>query len=555
LEDENNVGTSIGNKENSGYSEENNAEDYDRAISIAALTARKEEAKTRRKKKKKTASSTSLASNTFQELYRLTGEVLGQGAYASVQTCVNIYTEVEYAVKIIDKLPTHSRARVFKEIDLFHHCQGHPNIIQLIEYFEETERFYLIFEKVSGGQLLDHIQTRKYFTEREAANIIRDVASALEFLHSKGIAHRDLKPENVLCVYRDRLTPVKLCDFDLGSTPLFHSGGGTDTTPLLLTPVGSAEFMAPEIVEAFIEDTEEDFKYDKRCDLWSLGVMMYILLSGYPPFSGSCGHQCAWAAGGACDLCQLNLFNNIQQGKFEFHTKEWSAVSGPAKDLIRKLLVKDAQKRLSARDVLYHEWLDNNNQAALVTPAKIRKDNSAKTLSLACESVSVVNRVVLQHMSINNINIMDTSSDNLVGLSPPSDSMMMQRRKSLQKGQSLQLNRMNNNTTELTTPAKIRKNNSVKELTMFAESAAAVNRVVLQHMSINIWPINGDNTADTDMQCNVAGLSPPSESRMLQRRKSLQKGKSLQLNRFSSNSKVLSIQDLIGPVPIASPSC
>merc|ERR1712154_627828 len=310
------------------------AEEYDRAISIAALTARKEEAKTRRKKKKKTASSTSLASNTFHELYRLTGEVLGQGAYASVQTCVNIYTDVEYAVKIIDKVPTHSRARVFKEIDLFHHCQGHPNIIQLIEYF----------------------------------------------------------------------------------------------------------------VEAFIEDTEEDFKYDKRCDLWSLGVMMYILLSGYPPFSGSCGHKCAWAAGGACDLCQLNLFNNIQQGKFEFHSKEWSGVSGPAKDLIRKLLVKDAKKRLSARDVLYHEWLGNNNQTVLMTPAKIRKDNSAKQLSIACESVSVVNRVVLQHMSIN---IMDTNTDNMVSLSPPSDSMMMQRRKSLQKGQSLQLNRLNNNSKVL----------------------------------------------------------------------------------------------------------
>merc|ERR1712059_228005 len=134
-------------------------EEYDRA---AAIAARKEEAKTRRKKKKKTASSTLLASNTFQELYRLTGEVLGQGAYASVQTCVNIYTEMEYAVKIIDKVPGHSRARVFKEIDLFHHCQGHKNIIQLIEYFEEAERFYLIFEKVSGGQLLDHIQRRKF---------------------------------------------------------------------------------------------------------------------------------------------------------------------------------------------------------------------------------------------------------------------------------------------------------------------------------------------------------------------------------------------------------
>merc|ERR1712115_184003 len=146
LEDE------LGNKENSSTSNLTAVEEYDRA---AAIAARKEEAKTRRKKK---ASSTSLASNTFQELYRLTGEILGQGAYASVQTCVNIYTEVEYAVKIIDKVPGHSRARVFKEIDLFHHCQGHKNIIQLIESFEESDRFYLIFEKVSGGQLLDHIQ-------------------------------------------------------------------------------------------------------------------------------------------------------------------------------------------------------------------------------------------------------------------------------------------------------------------------------------------------------------------------------------------------------------
>merc|ERR1711868_302495 len=316
-------GTGSSNKENTAASSvqpEHSVEEYERA---SAISARKEEAKTRRRKKKKTASSTSLASNTFQELYRLTGEVLGQGAYASVQTCVNIYTEVEYAVKIIEKVPTHSRARVFKEIDLFHHCQGHPNIIQLIEYFEENDRFYLIFEKVSGGQLLDHIQTRKFFSEQEAASIIRDVSSALEFLHAKGIAHRDLKPENVLCVYRDALTPVKLCDFDLGSGIKFHSGGGSDTTPLLLTPVGSAEFMAPEIVEAFIEDTEMDLKYDKRCDLWSLGVMLYILLCGYPPFSGHCGSTCGWNQGEACDDCQANLFNNIQDGRFEFHTNEW----------------------------------------------------------------------------------------------------------------------------------------------------------------------------------------------------------------------------------------
>merc|ERR1712223_1749294 len=169
-----------------------------------------------------------------------------------------------------------------------------------------------------------------------------------EFLHSKGIAHRDLKPENVLCVYSDQLTPVKLCDFDLGSGIKFHSGGGSDTTPLLLTPVGPAEFMAPEIVEAFIEDNEMDLKYDKRCDLWSLGVMLYILLCGYPPFSGHCGSTCGWNQGEACDDCQANLFNNIQDGRFEFHTNEWMHISDEAKDLISGLLIKDARLRLSA---------------------------------------------------------------------------------------------------------------------------------------------------------------------------------------------------------------
>jgi len=409
------------------------------ACTPTSLAARKAAAISGRKKKKKTASSTSLASNTFQEIYRLTGEVLGEGAYASVQTCFNMYTEVEYAVKIIDKVPGHSRARVFKEIDLFHHCQGHKNIIQLVEYFEQQDKFFLVFEKVSGGQLLDHIQKRKFFTEREAASVISDVASALQFLHSKGIAHRDLKPENVLCVYHDKLTPVKLCDFDLGSGIKFHSGGGSDTTPLLLTPVGSAEFMAPEIVEAFIDDTEEDLMYDKRCDLWSLGVMMYILLCGYPPFSGSCGSSCGWSQGGACETCQMNLFNNIQQGYYEFHPREWSSISMEAKDLINKLLVKDAKKRLSAKDVMNHAWLGNVSSANLQTPAKINKNNSAKELSQFAESAAAVNRVVLQHgMSISPAPD-DEVSSSVMGLSPPSESRLMQRRRALYSSKSLQL--------------------------------------------------------------------------------------------------------------------
>jgi len=367
------------------------------------MQARKEEAKTRRRKKKKTTSA-SLAASTFQDLYHLTGQVLGQGAYASVRACKSVWTDIEYAVKIIDKVPGHSRARVFKEIEMFHHCKGHPNIIQLIEYFEETDRFYLVFEKINGGQLLDHIQNRVKFTEKEASLVIKDLASALQFLHKKGIAHRDLKPENVLCVYPDQLVPVKLCDFDLGSGIKFNSTMTSPiSTPALLTPVGSAEFMAPEVVEAFMDDTERDLVYDKRCDLWSLGVIMYILLCGYPPFSGNCGEACGWNQGEPCNACQELLFHSIQEGKYEFPDAEWVAMSPEARDLISKLLVKDARQRLSAEMVLAHTWVKDGGPSLrpLVTPQNIRRNNSARELSAFAESAMAVKRVVLQHMSLN----------------------------------------------------------------------------------------------------------------------------------------------------------
>lgn len=125
----------------------------------------------------------------FLDAYKLTGEVLGQGAYASVQTCVSMLTGLEFAVKVIDKIAEHARARVFREVETFYHCQGHPNIIQMLEFFEADDKFYMVFEKVEGGQLLDRIQQRKRFTEQEASLIVKDLASALNFLHQKGIVN------------------------------------------------------------------------------------------------------------------------------------------------------------------------------------------------------------------------------------------------------------------------------------------------------------------------------------------------------------------------------
>ncbi|XP_049823657.1 MAP kinase-interacting serine/threonine-protein kinase 1-like isoform X2 [Aethina tumida] len=414
------------------------------------VARRKEEAKRKRRSKKRTGSS--LVSSCFQDLYKLTGEVLGEGAYASVQTCISLYTDQEYAVKIIDKVPGHARARVFREVETFHHCQNQPNIIQLVEFFEGEEKFYLVFEKINGGQLLKRIQEYKYFSEAAAAEIVREVATALSFMHAKGIAHRDLKPENILCVNRDRLCPIKICDFDLGSGIRFQSSVSSPlATPQLLTPVGSAEFMAPEVVEAFISDSETT-SYDKRCDLWSLGVITYILLCGYPPFYGKCGNDCGWERGDNCRACQNLLFQSIQEGDYEFPEQEWAHISEDAKDLISSLLVKRASQRISAEKVLQHPWLKNaSDGAALTTPAVIKKNNTARELSQFAESAMAVNRVVQQHFSmkldyLERPNVypiggadgkatVPNCSSRIFGLSPPSESNLMQRRV---KGRSCQ---------------------------------------------------------------------------------------------------------------------
>ncbi|XP_013106002.2 putative uncharacterized protein DDB_G0282133 isoform X1 [Stomoxys calcitrans] len=367
----------------------------------------KEEMQKKKRRKKRTSS---WHSSTFQELYKLTGEILGEGAYASVQTCVSIYTDLEYAVKVIDKIPGHARSRVFREVETFRHCEGHPGILQLLEFFEDDDKFYLVFEKINGGALLSRIQEHICFSEHEAALIIKEIALSLDFIHKKGIAHRDLKPENILCVHPDKLCPIKICDFDLGSGITFTADISSPVaTPQLLTPVGSAEFMAPEVVNLFVGESNY---YDKRCDLWSLGVIAYILLCGYPPFSGNCQQDCGWNRGENCRRCQELLFESIQDGRFYFPDPEWTDVSEEAKDLISGLLVKDAPKRLSAEAVLNHPWIKfsemdandskkmANRRRALLTAGNIRRNKSAREISRFAESAMAVKRVILQHFSM-----------------------------------------------------------------------------------------------------------------------------------------------------------
>eukprot|EP00095_Tigriopus_kingsejongensis_P001549 maker-scaffold424_size175595-snap-gene-0.25 protein:Tk01549 transcript:maker-scaffold424_size175595-snap-gene-0.25-mRNA-1 annotation:"hypothetical protein DAPPUDRAFT_306600" len=330
----------------------------------------------KRKKKKRLVES--LSCNTFKDIYYLTGDVLGEGSYGRVETCINMFTDTEYAVKIISKRNwCFSRGKVLKEIELYYLCQGQPNIIQLIEFFEEPEYFFLIFEKAYGGQLLSQIQRRVHFTEVEAASIIRDLAQALQFLHHRGIAHRDLKPENVLCLSANSPLPIKLCDFDLCSGVQQNI-----TTPLLQSPVGSAEYMAPEVVHAFNTtngfDEDDELTYDKKCDIWSLGIIAYILLCGYLPFAaGKCDQDCGWEKGEECSKCTRSLFDSICNGTLVFHEHYWSSISYEAQDLISRLLVRDASLRLDTKAILEHPFIVNGGSSApLETPSMLRRQTS-----------------------------------------------------------------------------------------------------------------------------------------------------------------------------------
>lgn len=167
--------------------------------------------------------------------------------------------------------------------------------------------------------------------------------------------------------------------------------------------------MAPEVVSLFAGSAAAH--YDKRCDLWSLGVIAYILLCGYPPFRADCGADCGWERGENCRACQDLLFSSIQEGRYSFPEEEWAAISEDAKDLIRQLLVREASHRLSAERVLQHRWLRRADPPpahparpappALHTPANIKRNMSARNLSNFAESAMAVNRVIQQHFSMN----------------------------------------------------------------------------------------------------------------------------------------------------------
>lgn len=234
----------------------------------------------------------------------------------------------EFAIKVIQKKMVEGddikllrrEIQIMKRLD-------HPNILKLYEVYEDDIQFYLVMELVKGKELFDKIVEKGMYSERDAANIIKQVVSAVNYLHDNGIAHRDLKPENLLSSGEGASEIIKIADFGF-------SKSFADESEKLMTSCGSPGYVAPEILTAE--------SYDKSVDMWSVGVIIYILLSGYPPFYADSAPA---------------LFKKIMDVKYDFEDSVWDDISDAAKDLIRNLLVKQPSKRFTARQVLEHEWL------------------------------------------------------------------------------------------------------------------------------------------------------------------------------------------------------
>ncbi|KAK9690883.1 hypothetical protein RND81_09G160800 [Saponaria officinalis] len=269
----------------------------------------------------------------IRDLYIL-GRKLGQGQFGTTYLCTDISTGVEYACKSISKRKLISKEDVEdvrREIQIMHHLAGHKNIVTIKGAYEDPLYVHIVMELCSGGELFDRIIQRGHYSERKAAELTRIVVGVVETCHSLGVMHRDLKPENFLLVNKDDDFSLKAIDFGLS---VFFKPGQVFTDV-----VGSPYYVAPEVLLKH---------YGPAADVWTAGVILYILLSGVPPF---------WAE------TQQGIFDAVLKGHIDFDSDPWPLISDSAKDLIRKMLCLQPSERLTAHQVLCHPWICENGVA------------------------------------------------------------------------------------------------------------------------------------------------------------------------------------------------
>lgn len=304
----------------------------------------------------------------FDELYRLK-IVLGTGAFSTVREGFHrSNAEMSYAVKCINrkKLSEEDEAALLDEVAILKELRQ-QHIIRLYDFFEEPSTYYLVMERMRGGELFDRIVAKAYYNEKEARDTCKILLEAVEHCHGNHVAHRDLKPENLLLLSEHDDSAVKIADFGFAKKVYEPNS--------LTTQCGTPGYVAPEILEGT--------PYDERADMWSVGVILYILLGGYPPFIES---------------TQRDLFRKIRRGEYEFHEEYWGTVSGEAKDLISSLLTVDPKVRLTAEQALENGWILGDdaklaNRDLGANLEKFRNFNGKRKLRAAVSAIIAMNRL------------------------------------------------------------------------------------------------------------------------------------------------------------------
>eukprot|EP00747_Dinoflagellata_sp_TGD_P148493 gnl/TRDRNA2_/TRDRNA2_176928_c3_seq15.p1 gnl/TRDRNA2_/TRDRNA2_176928_c3~~gnl/TRDRNA2_/TRDRNA2_176928_c3_seq15.p1 ORF type:complete len:323 (+),score=68.26 gnl/TRDRNA2_/TRDRNA2_176928_c3_seq15:56-1024(+) len=263
------------------------------------------------------------------EFYDMDKKKLGEGSYGTVCKATNKTTGVVRACKSISKAQMKNLDRFKQEIAIMKMCD-HPNILKLFESFEDHRNIYLILELCSGGELFDRIKARGYYPEEEARKLLANLLNAVAFIHSKLVVHRDLKPENILMVSKSNHTDAKISDFGLAMI----SESDRQGPPRSTQSCGTDFYLAPEIIRR-----EE---YGSEVDMWSCGVVAYVVLCGSLPFF---------------DSSLKKLYRAILTQAPRFSERPWKDVSGDAKDFISSLLQTQPLNRLTAEEALNHHWL------------------------------------------------------------------------------------------------------------------------------------------------------------------------------------------------------
>lgn len=311
-----------------------------------------------------------------KDIYKI-GRTLGTGGFAVVKLGTHRESKEEYAIKIMGLPPggksddpdANTREDIFKEINILANLD-HPNVIFLKEFYEEGNKIYLITELLTGGELLDAVLEKGTYSEADARKCFRQLADGLKYLHSKHVVHRDLKLENLLLSKKGDIHSIKVADFGLAKKA---------AEAQLDTVCGTPQYVAPEVIAGI-----PGLAYTRGVDMWSAGVVLYVLLSGYPPFY---------------DDSEPALFDKIRRGDYNFDDPCWDTVSEDAKDMIRHLLVVDPEKRLSAAGCLEHKWMKADEDALageLDGATKNLKQNYRNKFKAAADGVMAMNR--MKHM-------------------------------------------------------------------------------------------------------------------------------------------------------------